>query len=205
MPACDVAIHCGDLTDGSKLEEYRTTIDLLSQLKAPLKLVIAGNHDFTMDLPAFKKKVEEVTQDLEPELLAREYGLPGQVHKLFEEAKEEGIVLLDEGTHQFNLDNGAQLTVYASPYTPSMGQWGFQYHPNKGHEFDIGSNVDIAITHGPPKGVMDYTYGKERAGCSDLFTAIANARPLMHCFGHIHEGWGARLVTWKEGISQPTH
>lgn len=24
------------------------------------------------------------------------------------------------------------------------------------------------------------------------------ARPLVHCFGHIHEGWGAEIVTWKE-------
>lgn len=52
---------------------------------------------------------------------------------------------------------------------------------------------------------MEYSYGKERAGCPELFTAIANARPRLHCFGHIHEGWGARLVSWKDGIEQPTH
>ncbi len=53
----DVAIHCGDLTEESKLEEYRTTLQLLIDIQAPLKLVIAGNHDFTMDIPAFKEKV----------------------------------------------------------------------------------------------------------------------------------------------------
>lgn len=52
----DVAIHCGDLTEESKLEEYRASIQLLKDIHAPLKLVIAGNHDFTMDIPAFRKK-----------------------------------------------------------------------------------------------------------------------------------------------------
>lgn len=62
------------------------------------------------------------------------------------------------------------------------------------------------MTHGPPKGILDYTHGRERAGCPDLFAAIARARPRVHCFGHIHEGWGARLVTWKGSASErPAH
>lgn len=203
----DVAIHCGDLTDGSKLEEFRTAIQLLKGLAAPLKLVIAGNHDFTMDIPVFENKVAEATPSLDPELLAKEYGIPGEARQLFEEANDAGIIFLDEGTHRFTLENGALLTVYASPYTPALGAWGFQYHPDQGHKFSIEAEVDVVITHGPPKGIMDYTYGRERAGCPDLFAAIAQARPLLHCFGHIHEGWGAKLVTWREcyGEQQPTH
>ena len=27
----------------------------------------------------------------------------------------------------------------------------------------------------------------------------------MHCFGHIHEGWGAKMVTWRELTEKPTH
>jgi len=49
----DVAIHCGDLTDGSKLDEFRITLDLLRTINAPLKLFIAGNHDFTIDIPIY--------------------------------------------------------------------------------------------------------------------------------------------------------
>ena len=44
----DVVIHCGDLAEESKLEEYEASIRLLKDLRAPLKLVIAGNHEFTM-------------------------------------------------------------------------------------------------------------------------------------------------------------
>ena len=53
---------------------------------------------------------------------------------------------------------------------------------------------------------MDYTDSKQRAGCSDLFGAIARSRPRLHCFGHIHEGWGAKLVTWRDQVTEtPSH
>lgn len=202
----DVVLHCGDLTDGSKLEEFQTSINMLKSIDAPLKLVIAGNHDFTMDIAAFEAKLAEVVPPLEPEIVAREYGTLGQARQLFDHARSEGIVFLDEGTHCFTLENGAMLKIYASPYTPALGAWGFQYHPNKGREFNIEEGTDIIMTHGPPKGIMDFTHGRERAGCPDLFAAVAQARPGIHCFGHIHEGWGARLVTWKDsGIDRPSH
>lgn len=207
MQAADVVLHCGDLTDGSKLSEYRTAIDTLKALDAPVKLVIAGNHDFTMDFAAFTAKVRDADQSLDPELVAREYGRLGDARQLFEDAQAEGIKFLDEGTHTFDLPNGAALTVYASPYTPSLGQWGFQYHPDQGHYFDMRPDTDIVMTHGPPKGIMDMTYGRERAGCPALFTAVSRSRPKLHCFGHIHEGWGAKLVTWKGTgtAAAPTH
>lgn len=194
----DVVIHCGDLTDGSQLNEYRKTIAMLKRIDASLKLVIAGNHDFTLDIPAFERKVSEAVPALDSNLVAEFDGTRGDARRLFDEASDEAIVLLDEGSHNFTLQNGALLTVYASPYTPSLGAWGFQYHPEHGHDFAIQKGVDIVITHGPPRGIMDYTYGRERAGCPHLFAAVARARPRIHCFGHIHEGWGARLVAWKD-------
>ncbi|KAL8839086.1 MAG: hypothetical protein Q9170_001868 [Blastenia crenularia] len=202
----DIAIHCGDLTEESKLEEYRASVRLLNDIDAPLKLVIAGNHDFTMDIPMFKKKLADVVPPLDPDLVGKVYGGYGEARRIFEEAKAAGIIFLDEGTHQFTLKNGALLIVYASPFTPSLGDWGFQYRPDEGHDFLIAKGVDVAITHGPPRGIMDYTDDRKRAGCPRLFEAIARARPRLHCFGHIHEGWGAKLVTWRDPTSKtPTH
>lgn len=54
LQCADVAIHCGDLTDGSKLEEFRTAIQLFKDIDASLGLAIAANHDFTMNFPASK-------------------------------------------------------------------------------------------------------------------------------------------------------
>ncbi|KAI1129176.1 ser/Thr protein phosphatase family protein [Nemania abortiva] len=199
----DVVIHCGDLTNESKLDEHRRTLQLLQDLDAPLKLVIAGNHDFTLDTPTFKQKVSEAAEPLEPKLVRREYGDYGEVRRLFDEAP--GITFLDEGTHKFTLNNGASMTVYASPYTPSTDGNTLQYHPDTGHDFAIEDNTDIVITHGPPLGIMDRTY-QGRAGCANLFKAVARVRPLLHCFGHIHEEWGARFVTWRNPASEnPSH
>src|SRR5690349_3481366 len=58
-PTADVAIHCGDLTDESKLNEFETSIRLLKRINAPLKLVIGGNHDFTLYTPAFERLIAE--------------------------------------------------------------------------------------------------------------------------------------------------
>ncbi|KAI0201254.1 ser/Thr protein phosphatase family protein [Astrocystis sublimbata] len=201
--SADVAIHCGDLNEESKINELRKSLQLLKDVNAPLKLVIAGNRDFTLDVPTFRAKVAEAIIALEPELVRREYGCYGEARQLIDQTP--GVTLLDEGTRHFNLPNGAQMTVYASPYTPSEGGGGFQYLPKTGHQFDIGEQVDVVITHGPPHGIMDFSQSR-RAGCPHLFATIAKARPRLHCFGHIHEGWGTKLVGWRSRVSeQPTH
>lgn len=69
-PRAGVAIHCGDLTEESKLAEMRTTLGVLKELDAPLKLVIAGNHDFTLDTPSFKQKVQDARPPLELALVS---------------------------------------------------------------------------------------------------------------------------------------
>ncbi|KAI1353182.1 ser/Thr protein phosphatase family protein [Xylaria sp. FL0043] len=191
----DLVIHCGDLTDKSKLHEYQQTLQLLKDLDAPLKLVIPGNHDFSLDAVAFERKVNEAAKIHGPEFVRREYGGYGEVRRLFDEAP--GIMLLDEGTHKFTSQNGALLTVYASPYTPSTRDNTFQYHPDDGHKFAIEEHTDIVITHGPPLGIMDRTYHGS-VGCEDLFAAVARARPRLHCFGHVHADWGAKLVAWRD-------
>ncbi|KKZ67023.1 hypothetical protein EMCG_07292 [[Emmonsia] crescens] len=195
----DVAIHCGDLTEGSTLDEFHSTIKLLANLNAPLKLVIAGNHDFTLDIPFFKNRVERQFKVLDPALIKRAYGDFGEARQLFDNdiSTSAGIVFLEEGTRHFKLLNGASLTVYASPLTPSCGGWAFQYHCQTGHAFEIRKDVDLVMTHGPPKGILDRTLSGARAGSTHVFEAIARSRPRLHCFGHIHEGWGAKLVTWS--------
>ncbi|KAK3307555.1 uncharacterized protein B0T15DRAFT_530533 [Chaetomium strumarium] len=157
---------------------------------------------------SMKKAHAEVDFSIESGLMKKEYGDFGDSRHLFEDdAKKDGIVFLDEGVHHFNLDNGASLTVYASPFTPSAdADWGFQYKLGEHHDFAINSKVDAVITHGPPRGVLDLTASKQRGGCEHLFTAVARARPRLLCFGHIHEGWGAKLVVWRDTPSEsPSH
>lgn len=139
--------------------------------------------------------------------MKKEYGDLGEARQLSEDAKADGIEFLDQGVHHFDLENGARLTVYASPFTPSVDtDWGFQYRRGKHHDFAIHNKVDVVITHGPPKGVLDPTASKQRGGCEQLFAVVARARPRLHCFGHVHEGWGAKLVAWRDKPSEvPSH
>lgn len=78
----DVAIHCGDLTQESKLDEFRATLQYLKDLNADLKLVIAGNHDFTLDVPTCERIVANTRPPLEPEIVRQTYGDYGGSHTL---------------------------------------------------------------------------------------------------------------------------
>lgn len=200
-PPVDLVIHCGDLTQESKISEFHQAISLLKSLPAPLKLVIAGNHDFTLDIPVYAQKLIEASlaPPSEDESVKQIYGDFGEARTLLESERNAGILYLDQGTHEIILANGAMLKVFASPYTPSKaGGWAFNYDSADKHHWDIGKDVDIAVTHGPPHGILDRTDEGTRAGCPDLFAAIASSRPLIHCFGHIHEAWGAKKVVWRE-------
>lgn len=210
LERADVAIHCGDLTDDSKLHGFKEAIQLLKGIDAPIKIIIAGNHDFSLDDSAFKEKISEANRLAQEDLnqdIKNEYGDYGDAKRLLLEARDHGIIFLEEGSHQITLQNGALLRLYTSPYTPSIGDssdWGFQY--NGAHDFNIEKGTDIAITHGPPHGIMDMTGGRKRVGCPQLFRAIARAQPRLHCFGHVHNSWGAKLVSWRPQISDnPSH
>lgn len=58
------------------------------------------------------------------------------------------------------------------------------------------------LTHGPPYKILDRTSRNEDVGCEHLLRAVQRCRPRLHCFGHIHEGWGAQRRNWLEKTSK---
>jgi predicted phosphodiesterase len=52
MPKADVVLHCGDLTNRGSIPDNAAAISMLSAFNAELKLVIAGNHDISLDKDA---------------------------------------------------------------------------------------------------------------------------------------------------------
>ena len=54
----------------------------------------------------------------------------------------------------------------------------------------IPSDIDVLITHGPPKGVLDKCRDGRRVGCPHLLYRVEAIQPVMHIFGHIHESRG---------------
>ncbi|EMR86847.1 putative ser thr protein phosphatase family protein [Botrytis cinerea BcDW1] len=201
MPEVDVLLHTGDSTNFGELEALKDSFKMMSTIEAELKLVIAGNHDITLDK---QNRAENMSDDE-----YSEYHQSALDIMTGQSAKDARVTYLTEGTRTFSLKNSAKFTVYASPYT--CGSMGFQYKINEDRfnnatqvvpgQISIATNpipegVDIVMTHGPPHTILDQVDGSHK-GCRNLLRAVGRVRPLMHCFGHIHEGSGANLVTWK--------
>jgi predicted phosphodiesterase len=199
MPEVDILIHTGDLTNYGQHASLRECVRMMGTIDAELRLVIAGNHDLSLDTVRLIENMDE-----------EQYA---GYHKSALEimngplAKENGVTYLEEGTHTFTLKSGATFKVYASPYTRGNGDWAFCYRrledPFNEHDGSdrplpknpIPAGVHIVMTHGAPYSVLDQVDCRN-LGCPKLLRALGRVRPLMHCFGHIHEGYGAHIVTW---------
>ena len=186
--------------------EHKTMVDVLKAADAELKIVIAGNHDLTLDKEYYTQfghlSHPANLQDLD------------KIRDLYcgEEARRHGIVYMEEQFKTFDLKNGARFTVYASQYQPEFYNWAFMY-PRTQDRFNPSvpvaafqaprpvpsfPGVDIMLTHGPPHGILDKVeYGNHRVGCEHLRRAVARARPRIHCFRHIDEGYGAERMHWE--------
>ncbi len=55
-------------------------------------------------------------------------------------------------------------------------------------------NLDVLVSHHPPKGVVDKTFLGIRAGLNELREFIEKYDPKLHLCGHIHEARGKELL-----------
>jgi len=77
------------------------------------------------------------------------------------------------------------------PY--SYGNWNNEIKPHVVERMleAIPENVDMLITHAPPKGMLDVAYGDLRLGWEGLLEKTFRMEGLKaHLFGHIHEAVG---------------
>ena len=64
----------------------------------------------------------------------------------------------------------------------------------------IPNDTDVLITHGPAKGILDklsMRHGGENIGSQELLEKIKQINPKIHCFGHIHEEYGAVALSGR--------
>ena len=167
LPGGPILVHAGDVSGRGTETEIRQFLDWFSKLPYMHKVLIAGNHDFFFEVA----KPEEVAA------LIAEY---------------PGITYLN--------DSGATIEgikFWGSPVTPFFHNWAFNRWPDeiKPHWDMIPEEVDVLITHGPPKGILDYTeYDRDNVGCSLLLEKVKQVKPKVHVFGHIHEARGKKEV-----------
>jgi len=105
LPDADILLHCGDLTVEGGYNEYLRTIRMLKEHPAQYKIVIAGNHDVTLDKECYKKQWQRFHPDGQQEV--------DKIRELWvgKKATDAGIVYLEEGVREFGLRNGARFTV----------------------------------------------------------------------------------------------
>jgi Icc-related predicted phosphoesterase len=97
------------------------------------------------------------------------------------------------------------LRVWGTPWVPGLPYWAFYGKPDAlHHRADlIPYDLDVLMTHGPPKGYGDYIPGGTEkqiskygnlhgmnVGDTSLNWAITRRRPKVTICGHIHEARG---------------
>jgi len=184
VPDGDVLIHAGDFSYTGAYDEVRKFSSWLSSLPHAYKIVIAGNHEMTFDSEYYKR----------PDV-ANRYHDTYQDPMVAQSLLKNCIYLLDTS---FKLEE--KIHIYGSPWQPEFCDWAFNLPrgPAIMEKWKlIPNDVDILITHGPPKGHGGTCSDGFDAGCDDLLQVVKKIQPAVHVFGHIHEAYG---VT-KEGCT----
>ena len=183
LPAGDVLLHAGDFSFLGTLPEVHEFNKYLGTLPFKHRIVIAGNHDVTLDLDLFEENVRSV-----PPLRG--------VDAAFVKARLVNCTYLE--------DSGVEVEgykVWGAPGVYADGYCGAFTYQNperlRPHWNKIPPDTDIIVTHSPPYGIMDIAWRKN-LGCPILLEKVNEVKPLVHLFGHIHEGRG-HLV--KDGVN----
>lgn len=124
--------------------------------------------------------------------------VPGNHDFLFESNRQEAEALLAPNGEIDVLINErfkvGDLNIYGSPQVPNLVKWAF-YAGEKPDWSHMPDGLDLLITHGPPRGILDSIPDTGSVGCVALRNAVEYRRPKVHVFGHIHECGGQSVTT----------
>ena len=171
LPSGDVLVHCGDATGRGKPSEVAAFVTWFEAQDFEHKIMIAGNHDFMFqDDPFLAKTLIE--------------------GRNFHYLEDLAIKIQD-------------VIFYGTPWQPWFHDWAFNLE--RGEEIAkmwalIPDDTEFLITHGPPKDILDQTRGLDHPGCLDLLQRVAEIKPAVHAFGHIHEGYGYARERTNAGV-----
>ncbi|KAJ5546004.1 hypothetical protein N7494_003589 [Penicillium frequentans] len=199
LPAGDVLIHAGDLTNKGSLAEVRRTMDWISKTNFEVKIIVAGNHDVTLD-PGFYAKHGQ-------EFHGSQLEDPSQCLEAVTSAAPS-VIYLQHQAAVINMTrkDGPNTTfkVFGSPYSQFRVNWAFGYNNGKDATAlwgQIPPDTDIIVTHTPPKSHCDQKPTGRKVGCDALRQELSRIRPPLAICGHVHEGRGYERVFWPRQMS----
>jgi hypothetical protein len=144
------------------------------------KIVIAGNHDFCFDHDHFP-------------ILKASHGLRADYYPIDpKSALSAACYLQDQGIILCG------YKVWGTPWIPKYSNTAFSIRKDApmlaAKREGIPSDTEILMTHCPPQGILDLTRKGTNGGCSLLAEHIGRVNPIVHVFGHIHEGYGSTRI-----------
>lgn len=173
LPEGDLLILAGDYTAAGTLTQWYDFFEWLKDQKYSSKILIAGNHDSFFESGFPKNQVE-----------ANDW--------------KDVVDFLDiDIDFEYLCDSGTEvegLKIWGTPWTPIFERVNpkctsfmntEQYLEERFNL--IPDDLDILITHGPMRHMLDANRDGEACGSSALHDAIDRAKPRYHIFGHIHE------------------
>lgn len=182
----NVLIHAGDVSfQGRQTEVTDFIYDLMNIDFFDLKLFISGNHDWCFEdinQPHHKGNFDWLSHLINEENLM-----------------QSNCDYLEDRKIVIKVDNISRpISFYGSPWQPEFHNWAFNL-PRNGEKLKekwdmIPENTDVLITHSPPFGYGDYVSNHLRVGCDLLLKRVEQVKPLVHVFGHIHEGYGVNVT-----------
>lgn len=172
LPEGDLLIVAGDFTINGTEREVVFFDEWLGTLPHPVKVVVAGNHDWCLQ-----------TKRQKP-------GWPWIHNAVY--LQDSGVSIPPE---RFDLQGyNHQITIYGSPWQPRYYDWAFQLDYNspelKAKWEAVPTGIDILVTHAAPYGILDEHPRRGHLGCEFLAEELKRIKPKLHVFGHIHPGYG---------------
>jgi len=162
----DTIIHCGDSTNYRELIPNQQEFDIFIKWYSELPI---------------KNKI----------LIAGNHDAWSLKKYNVDKVKDLGITYLE---HEYLELDG--LIMFGSPYTPTFNNWDHMKDRSKLDRFweVLNPGIDILITHGPPKCILDLSHDKdgklEYCGDAALLRHVLKNKPKYQCFGHIHDSKG---------------
>ena len=209
LPCGDILIISGDFVETGLVEELGMFNAFLKGIAKEKKfkhiVFICGNHERTIDVDFYNAegwRYHKTRQDLSACHDALFNELPDNVHYLF----DNFIVL--EGLKIYGTPWVLGEEVFSSETSPAHFRWAYSVTEEEliqKYE-QIPDDVDILVTHMPPFGIGDgrrnydkdyfdendkQVFGYDNVGSTSLRSRLQDAQPIIHCFGHIHSGYGA--------------
>ena len=127
----------------------------------------------------------------------------GGNHDFYLDEQAVELLALIPSTITYLNNNGIEIEdikLWGSPVTPALPDWAFGKERSEmaAHWKHLPNEIDILITHTPPRGVLDLSSALMQLGCQDLLIKVQEIKPKYHIFGHVHAGYG---MIKKDGVT----